>query len=107
MCASAILNLLFCDDRETTASTSISLRENARCSVIQSKDDNSKRMNHVIKILVFQATISIVSYAYDKRECELLKGLSQNRGDKALHPCKANEFSCKIMVSVESFPVKC
>ena len=43
-------------------------------------------MRHVFKILVFQATVSIVSYVYDKRECELLNGLSQNKGDKALHP---------------------
>ena len=60
-CSSAILNLLnLTVTMETTASTLISFRDNARCSLIHSKNDNNKRMHHVIKILVFQTTVSIV-----------------------------------------------
>ena len=97
MCTSAILNLLYCDHGKPNTSTSISFRDNARCSRIQSKNDNNKGMLRVIKILLFQTTISIVSYMR-KRECELLKRLSQKVEAKAIHP---NE--CKIVVNVESF----
>ena len=84
MCT-VILNLLNCDDGKTTASTSTSFRDNTRYSLIQSKKHN------------FRCLIS----AYDKRECELLKGLSQKKGATPFF--QTNEFSYKSMVNVESF----
>ena len=96
MCTSAILHLLYCEDQKTTASTLISFRDNAHCSLIESKNNNNKRMRHVIKILVFQTTIFIVSYlGNNKRECELLKGLSQRKEQNPF--IQTNEFSCKSM----------
>ena len=87
MCTSAILNLFYCDDGKTTASTSIPFRDNAHFSLIESKtiitndhascDQNFGISNHNFHCLVF---------AYDKRECELLNELSQKKGAKALHP---------------------
>ena len=75
---------------------SLLLLNQSHCSLIESKNDNNKRMRHVIKNLVFQTTISIVSYlGNNKRECELLKGLSQKKEPNPF--IQTNEFSCKSM----------
>ena len=92
----AILNLLNLTVTmgNTTASTSNLFRDNARCSVIQSKNDNKKRMRRVIKVLVFQTTISILSnLRIINVNVSLERGYFKRKEPKPL--TQTNEFSCK------------